>query len=97
MYPDIGRNSPGSPFAKSELEAPTFQIDSLKDEHDANFLDVKTDLDPPDWLISQEWMNGVIGADLTVSEFDIRLNDDVYMVANKESANNIFPVSPRPH
>jgi hypothetical protein len=89
---DIGHDSLVPPFTKSELEAPTFLTDSLKDENDPHFLEAKPDLDPSEWLISEDWMKDVLWNGLMVSASDIRMDHDVYRVANEESAKDIFPV-----
>jgi hypothetical protein len=79
-------------IAKREHFDPPAEVGRAKDEMKAELLDANNDLGPPDWLFqqSQEWMST---ADIASSEFDIRLNDDVYTIANRESATNIFPVS----
>jgi hypothetical protein len=82
-------------IAKPEQFDPPAQVGSVKDEMKVELFGADNDLGPADWLFqqSQEWMSTVLTTDIASSEFDIRLNDDVYTVANRESATNIFPVS----
>ena len=67
---------------------------SVKDDDSfaAALLETKTSPEPPVWNTSQDLMNAVFGGDTTVASFDISLNNDVYLNANKETAVNIFPV-----
>lgn len=44
------------------------------------------------WQPTSELMHMILGEDSRVAGFDFRLDNDVYMAANKESALSIFPV-----
>jgi hypothetical protein len=81
-------------IAKPEQFDPLAEVGTVKDEMKVELFGAHNDLGPPDWLFqqSQEWMSTVLTTDIASSEFDIRLNDDVYTIANRESATNIFPV-----
>jgi hypothetical protein len=65
----------------------------VKDDNDA-LLAAKASPEPFAWHPSQDLMSAVFGGDSTVAAFDIRLNNDLYLNANKETAVNVFPVSP---
>jgi hypothetical protein len=65
----------------------------VKDDNDA-LLAAKTSPEPFARYPSQDLTSAVFGGDSTVAAFDIRLNNDIYLNANKETAVNVFPVSP---
>ena len=54
----------------------------------------KASPEPFEWSVSSDLMRAVFGGDSNVAIFDIRLNSDIYLNANKETAVNIFPVVP---
>ena len=88
-------DTPIPPIAKYErMDALADQMNPPKGEFDSHPLDIKAVSDTQDWNSSQDIVNIVLGGDLAVPEFDIRFDDDLYIVANQESANNIFPVIP---
>lgn len=59
---------------------------------DSTSVDVKVAPVTSSWHPSKDFMNIVLGEDSSALGFNIRLDDDVYLVANKESQSNIFPV-----
>lgn len=69
---------------------------SVKDDDAsaAALLVTKASPEPLVWNTSQDLMSAVFGGDSTVAAFDISLNNDIYLNANKEAAVHIFPVMP---
>ena len=56
-------------------------------------LATKASPEPLPWHSSQDLMGAVFGGSSTVAAFDVRLNHDIYLNANKKTAVNVFPVS----
>lgn len=83
---------PSSLWTKHEPSDPDSQLTLPTSEIRAESLDAKVDLDLQEWHPSQDVMDIILGGDLNVSEFNIRLDDDLYINATKESAVNVFPV-----
>jgi hypothetical protein len=85
--------SSAPPVPKVETLDPfEFDVQAFKDDTAEYSLDVKLPPDPFEPIQSDNFMLAILGQDQTVSQFDIRLDNDLYTVANKESSN-IFPVS----
>jgi hypothetical protein len=65
-----------------------------KEEIKNDLVDIKGPVDSVEWHPSQDLMGIVFGGnDLKRPEFDIRLDDDLYIEANKQFEANIFPVT----
>jgi hypothetical protein len=102
---DFDLNITDFPFTKLEdpLDDATIsygsQFDFLKPELASVSDATSTDGDVkrisaslPNWHANQDLMSVVLGEDSIASSFDIRLDDDLYLAANKETQQNIFPV-----
>ena len=82
-----------APITKLEQQShPTHNTIFHKEEIDIGLADIKDPIDSVEWHPSQDLMGIVLGNDLKRPEFDIRLDDDVYIEANKQLEANIFPV-----
>lgn len=82
--------------AFTKVEEPYYdlaaQFDIQKGEFNATSVDVKLVPDTSTSHLSQDLMSMVLGEDSSSLGFNIRLDDDVFMMANKESESSIFPV-----
>jgi hypothetical protein len=83
---------PPSSWTKHEPGDPEPLVTLLTSETHADLLDSKVDLELQEWHPSQDVMDIILGGDLKVSEFNVRLDDDLYINATKESAVSVFPV-----
>ena len=80
------------PITKDEPHDPVSNFIFPKEEVDVNWLDVNIPADLVEWDSSQDLMGIVLGTDLKKPEFEIRLDDDIYIEANKQLEANVFPV-----
>ena len=85
-------------IANMKFEETTMELDFLKDEP-VDFVDVKTPLTETSvWQNSQELINLLLLEDdnRSLSFPGVRLDDDLYMLSNRESQPYIFPVRMSP-
>src|SRR5271155_3187927 len=85
-------SSPPPPIKYEPVDDIVLYPGLVKDDNDA-LLSTKASPEPFAWHPSQDVMNALFGGDSTVAAFDIRLDNDIYLNANKETAVNVFPVS----
>ena len=77
----------------TKFEEPRNDVDFPKDESYDSSVDVKFPVSQVSiWQDSEELINLVLGDDRSLSESGIRLDDNVYALANLESRHTLFPV-----
>jgi hypothetical protein len=100
-FDDLEAAIGGDRTVKKELsmDYPTFDQGSMKEEFQfpdllsadgGNLTAENLDL----WSPGKDVMTMVLGDDSTLPFTGLMLNDDVYLVANKELAVNVFPAAP---